>query len=128
MGEKPLTLCSSCLTSTAVPSLKVHLYTSVSELVFETFSDLSRARQNLWKSPSLMKCQTLVSGARRTALTLTSLVVGVDMFGFDVGRFVAGRRMVSLLVSVSIDEWTRATMFEVLDIAEDQISRCGVDD
>jgi len=50
------------------------------------------------------------------------------MFGFDVGRFVAGRRMVGLLVSVSIDEWIGATMFEVLDIVEDQINRCGVDD
>ena len=51
-----------------------------------------------------------------------------DCPGFNVRSFVAGRRMVSLLVSVSIDEWIRATMFKVLDIAEDQITRCGVDD
>lgn len=43
------TLCSSCLTSYTVPSLKVHRKMSASSLVLVTTSDLDRADQKLLK-------------------------------------------------------------------------------
>jgi hypothetical protein len=72
-----LTECSSCLTSTAVPSLKAHLTTSASSEVPLTNSLFSSADQNLLKSWSLIRCQTSLKGASMTADSLTKVEVGM---------------------------------------------------
>lgn len=69
-----------------MPSLKVHLTTSVSSLAPVTTSDLERADQKLLKSLSLMKCHTCESGALITTLSRTDVDVGMllvedDMMG-----------------------------------------------
>jgi hypothetical protein len=71
------TECSSCLTSTTAPSLKVHLTTSASSEVPLTQSLFSRAVQNLLKSWSLIRCQTSLKGASMTADSLTDVEVGM---------------------------------------------------
>lgn len=75
-----LTLCSSCLTSKTVPSLKVQRATSASLLTPLTRSDDLRAVQKLANSWSLMWCQTLASGARMTLLSRTEVEVGIAVF------------------------------------------------
>lgn len=71
------TECSSCLTSRTVPSLNVHLTTSVSGDAPLTHSLLSSMLQNLPKSWSLIKCQTFESGASITADSTTLAAVGI---------------------------------------------------
>jgi hypothetical protein len=80
------TECSSCLTSTTVPSLKAHLTTSASSEVPLTNSLLSSADQNLLKSWSLIRCQTSLKGASMTADSLTEVEVGMrpDMVAYIV--------------------------------------------
>ena len=70
-----LTECSSCLTSMTVPSLKVHLTTSVSSEAPLTYSEPLRADQNLEKSWILMRCQTWDRGALMTADSVTEVEV-----------------------------------------------------
>jgi hypothetical protein len=72
-----LTECSSCLTSSSVPSLKVHLTISVSSEVPLTNSLLSSLDQNLLKSWSLIRCQTSLKDASMTADSLTEVDVGM---------------------------------------------------
>ena len=60
-----------------VPSLKVHLTTSVSSEAPLTYSEPLRADQNLEKSWILMRCQTWERGARMTADSLTEVEVGM---------------------------------------------------
>lgn len=74
-----LTECSSCLTSSTCPSLKVHLTMSVSGDAPLTYSDLFSADQNLEKSWSLMWCQTWDRGALMTAVSLMEVEVGIPL-------------------------------------------------
>ena len=71
------TECSSCLTSSSAPSLKVHLTMSVSSEVPLTNSLLSSLDQNLLKSWSLIRCQTSLKDASMTADSLTDVDVGM---------------------------------------------------
>jgi hypothetical protein len=89
------TECSSCLTSTAVPSLKAHLTTSASSEVPLTNSLFSSADQNLLKSWSLIRCQTSLKGASMTADSLTEVEVGMrpDIVAC-MGQLVSGECVV----------------------------------
>jgi hypothetical protein len=80
------TECSSCLTSNSAPSLNVHFTTSVSGLAPLTVSLFSSLDQNLLKSWSLIRCQTLLKGASITADSLTEVEVGMaDMVAVGCG-------------------------------------------
>ena len=83
--ERCRTECSSCLTSNTVPSLNVHLMTSVSGLAPLTSSALERADQKVGKEGSLMRCQTWEREAEITADSDTEVEVGIavdDMLEF----------------------------------------------
>lgn len=74
------TECSSCLTSSFVPSWKTQLATSASgEVDLVARSLLERRDQKFANSPSLMKCQTSLKEAWMTALSRTLVDVGIDM-------------------------------------------------
>ena len=71
------TECSSCFTSSTVPSLKVHFTTSVSGETPFINSLLLSADQNSLKFSSLIKCQTEPKGAAITADSVTDVEVGI---------------------------------------------------
>ena len=79
-----LTECSSSLTSKTVPSLNSHLTTSVSSETPLTVLALDSLVQKAAKSGSLIRCQTLESGAGMIADSVTEVEVGieVDMVNF----------------------------------------------
>ena len=63
--------------SNSVPSLKVHLTRSASLEAPLTGSLLFKAVQNSGKLWSLMRCQTALRGAARTADSVTEVEVGM---------------------------------------------------
>ena len=71
------TECSSSLTSSTVPSSKVHFTISVSGEAPMTCSLLDNLVQKLWKSCSLIRCQTCESWAWMTADSVTEVEVGM---------------------------------------------------
>jgi len=96
-GEKEnlkRTLHSSSFTSQTPPSSNVHLTISVSGLAPLTSSLAFSLLQNLWKSGSLMRCQTWESGAAMTADSETVVEVGgaEDMVGLWGWWFSEGRK------------------------------------
>ena len=78
-GFSVLTLCSSCLISCTVPSLKVHLTMSVSGLVPLASSELLSVDRKRSKLPSLIRCQTWERCAGISADSCTEVLVGMDM-------------------------------------------------
>ena len=73
-----LTECSSSLTSSTVPSLNSHFTTSVSSETPFAVLALASLVQKLGKSGSLMRCQTLASGAGMRADSVTEVEVGIE--------------------------------------------------
>ena len=71
------TECSSCLTSSTVPSLNVHLTMSVSGEAPLTVSLEESFDQKVWKSGSLMRCQTEEREAGMTADSVMEVEVGM---------------------------------------------------
>ena len=76
-GRGDGTECSSCLTSNTVPSLKVHFTMSVSGEAPLTVSLDESLDQKVWKSGSLMRCQTEERGAGMTADSVMEVEVGI---------------------------------------------------